>query len=89
MNRQHDRSSNGDVIAGGAGSLAALGILTMALFPFAVPGLVLAAAAILPLAALGLVVGVLAALAAGPTVALRGLRRRRGRKLNPDREVLQ
>ncbi len=89
MNAQHDTTSIGHVITGGAGMVVAAGILTMALFPLALPGLVLAAAAVVPLAALALVVGVLVALAAAPAGAVRRLRRRGDRTFNPDREVLR
>jgi hypothetical protein len=77
MNAKTDTTSSlGDVITGAAGWLAALGILTMALFPFAIPGIVLLVAAVVPLVLLGLVVGLLAALAAVPVVAVRRLRGR-------------
>ena len=50
MNPQIDNTSSiGDVITGAAGWLFALGVLTMTLFPFAIPGIVLTAAAVVPL----------------------------------------
>jgi hypothetical protein len=58
MHPHHAQTSSGDVVTEVNGLLAGLGILTTALFPFALPGLVLA----LPLAllVLPLVVGAVA-----------------------------
>jgi hypothetical protein len=91
MNAQHDTSSIGDVITGAAGWLVAVGILTMALFPLAIPGIVLTVAAVVPLALLAVVVGLLAAVAAAPVIAVRAVRRRarRGARTSTiDREAL-
>lgn len=77
MTPQTDNTSTvGDVIAGTAEWLGALGILTMALFPFAIPGIVLTVAALVPLVLLALVAGLLAAVIAAPVMAVRRLRRR-------------
>jgi hypothetical protein len=74
MNAQIDTTSSaGDVITGAAVWPVALGILTMALFPLAIPVIVLAA---VPLVLLAVVVGLLAAVAAMPAMAVRALRRR-------------
>jgi hypothetical protein len=77
MDAQIDTTSSiGDVITGAAEWLVALGMLTMALFPLAIPGIVLAAAVVVPLGLLALVAGLLAAAAAAPAMAVRRLRRR-------------
>ena len=77
MHAKTDTTSTiGDVITGAAGWMVALGILTMAIFPFAIPGLVLAAAALVPLVLLAAVAGLLAAVAAAPVLAVRRLLRR-------------
>lgn len=60
------------------------GILTMALFPFALPLILLTAAALIPLLLLGLVVGVVAAVAAAPVLLARRLLRARRGRLTPD-----
>jgi hypothetical protein len=74
MNPQTDTTSSiGDVITGAAAWPVALGILTMTLFPLAIPGIVLA---VVPLVLLAVVVGLLAAVAAAPVMAVSGLRRR-------------
>jgi hypothetical protein len=80
MSSQIDTTSSiGDVITGTAGWMFAFGVLTMTLFPWAIPGIVLTAAAVLPLVLLAIVAAVLAAVAAVPVLAVRGLRRRVGR----------
>jgi len=77
MNAQVDNTwSIGDAITGVAEGMFALGVLTMTLFPFAIPGIVLTAAALVPLVLLAVVVGLLAAVAAAPVMAVRRLRRR-------------
>ena len=82
-------STIGDVITAAAGWLVAMGIVTMALFPFAIPAIVLTVAAVVPLVLLGVVAGLLAAVAAAPVVAVRRLGRRvSGRWTTTDREVL-
>lgn len=53
------------------------GILTMALFPFALPLILLTVAALIPLLLVGLVVGIVAALAAAPVLLARRLLRAR------------
>ena len=74
----------GDAITGAAGWAAALGTVTMALFPFAVPGIILAVAAVVPLLLLGLVLALVGAVLAAPVVAVRGLvRRRQDRQTGP------
>jgi hypothetical protein len=86
----HTRSSFGDVITGTAAWIVAGGILTMALFPMAIPGLVLAAAVVPLLLLIAIVVALLGMLAVVPAIALRGLRRRSRRhtpKFTVDCEV--
>ncbi len=75
MNPHHTTSTVGDVITGAAGWIVALGVLTMTLFPFAIPGLILTAAALAPLVLAAAVVGLMAALVAAPVMAVRRLRR--------------
>jgi hypothetical protein len=78
-----DTSTIGDLIGSAATGVAALGILTMALFPFAIPGILLTLALAVPLllgaVVLGLlgavVTGLLAAVAAVSRAAVRTLRR--------------
>ena len=75
MNEQRTTTaSTGDVIDAAGGWLAAGGILTMALFPFAIPGIVLTVAALVPLLLLALVAGLVAAVAAAPILAVRRFR---------------
>ena len=57
------------------GLLTGMGVLSVALFPFALPGLVLALALALPLVILGLPVLALLALARAARAATRALRR--------------
>jgi hypothetical protein len=77
MRPQSDQAMS--LASGIGGGLAGIGILVMALSPFAVPGLVLTAAAVailaLPLVALALA----AALVAGPFLAIRWLWRQLAR----------
>jgi hypothetical protein len=71
MNAQsHDASSIGDVITGAATGLAALGILIMTLFPFAIPGILLTVALAVPLVLIAVVVGLVAAFVAGLMAAV-------------------
>ncbi len=58
-----------------------LGIMTFALFPFALPMIALTAVFVLPLVAVGLVAGVLTALVAAPIALVRRLRRQRGQRI--------
>jgi hypothetical protein len=51
------------------------GIITMALFPLALPILLLTAAAVIPLLLLGLAVALVVGVVAGPLLLLRRLRR--------------
>jgi hypothetical protein len=82
MHAQDDHTSSADhVISEAGGFLAALGALTMALFPLAIPGIALVAVAVVPLVLLALVVAVLAAVVAAPVMAVAALRRyARGRR---------
>jgi hypothetical protein len=75
----------GDVAGGGAGALAGIGILTMALFPFAVPALLLAAALAAPLLLPVVAIAIVAALLAGPVLAIRALARHVAGRLGRDR----
>ena len=61
--------STADVVDGTIPVAAGLGILTVSLFPFAVPVLALTAVALIPLLLIGLVVGLIAA----PILLLRRL----------------
>ena len=58
------------------GWFVGLGMVTMVLFPFALPGIALAVVALLPLLALAVPLALVGALVAGPILAVRGLRRR-------------
>jgi hypothetical protein len=53
--------STGDLVDGTLGLAAGLGILTMALFPLAIPLLALTAAALIPLLLISLAAGLIAA----------------------------
>lgn len=66
-----------DVVTGAAGWVVSLGTVTMVLFPFAVPGIILTVAAILPVLLLGLVLALVGAVLAAPVLAARRLMRRR------------
>jgi hypothetical protein len=66
----------GDVLTEIASMLAALGMLTMVLFPLALPAIALAAVAVVPLLVLALLVAAVAAVMAPPIVLVRGIRRR-------------
>ena len=72
MNPPSDTSSVGDVITDAAGFLAAVGAVTMSLFPLAIPGLALI---VVPLMLLAAAVGLLVAVAAVPVLTLVALRR--------------
>ncbi len=74
--RTRARASAGDVPTEAGAELAAIAIVTMALFPFAVPAIVLTAAAVAPALVLAALAGVVGALVAAPVVLARGLRRR-------------
>ena len=77
MNTQVDTTSSvGDVITSAAGWVAGLSILTMALFPLAIPGVVFILALVLPLAVPAVALALLGAMAAAPVLAVRALRRR-------------
>jgi Flp pilus assembly protein TadB len=81
MNAQTETAlTAGDVVTEAAGWVVSLGIVTMALFPFALPGLVLAAVAVVPLLLLALLVALVAVVVAAPLLAVRGLRRRTKRR---------
>jgi hypothetical protein len=71
-----DTTSIGDVLNGAGEWLVALGTLTMTLFPFAVPGIVLALAVVVPLVLLTVAVGLLAAVVAAQVIVVRALLRR-------------
>ena len=70
----HTDTDTGDVITSLASGLAALGMVTMALFPLAIPCIALTVAAIVPLALPVVVLGLLAAVIAAPLIALRNMR---------------
>jgi hypothetical protein len=69
----------GDVVNGAGDGIVALGLLTMTLFPWAIPGIALAVAVAVPLVLAAAVLGLLAAVLAAPFVAVRRLRRRPAR----------
>ena len=58
------------------GWMVGLGMVTMVLFPFALPGIALTVVALLPLLAITVPLALVAALVAAPILAVRGLRRR-------------
>jgi len=58
------------------GWMVGLGMVTMVLFPFALPGIALVVVALLPLLAITVPLALVAALVAAPILAVRGLRRR-------------
>jgi hypothetical protein len=66
-------TSRGEIIDEASSWLVGGGIVTMALFPLALPGIVLAAAAAIPLLALGLAAGVLALAVIVPIRLVRAL----------------
>ena len=72
MDAKTDTGRPMDGVAETTGWFVGLGMVTMVLFPFALPGIALAVVAVLPLALLALPV----ALVAAPILAVRGLRRR-------------
>ena len=74
--RTESRPPTGDPFTEAGTILVALGILTMVLAPFALPGIALTVAAIVPLVLLGAVATLLVALAAAPVLLVRRLRRR-------------
>jgi hypothetical protein len=79
-----DTSTIGDLLFSAAHALAALGILTMALFPFAIPGILLAVALAVPLLVGAAVVGLVSAVVGGLFAAVapvsgRAVRALRGR----------
>jgi membrane protein implicated in regulation of membrane protease activity len=69
------------VVAGTSGVLVGAGIVTMALFPLAIPILGLTAIALLPLALPALALGLVAMLLAAPILLARRLRRRRSHRV--------
>lgn len=69
----------GDIVTEAASWLAMLGIVVMALFPFALPAIVLVIASLVPLLVLGLLGGLAAVLLAPPVLLARTMRRRRTR----------
>ena len=92
MNAQTHPSSTADVVTSMAEGLAALAILTMALFPLAIPCLILTLALLAPLVVPLMAAGALAVVAAAPVIAVRELRRRaagRARQSTTPIEVLR
>jgi hypothetical protein len=74
MNPRTDTEpTTGDIVTELASLFAGLGMMTMVLFPFAVPALAFAAIVVVPLLALALVVGVVSAVLAAPVLAVRAL----------------
>jgi hypothetical protein len=82
------RMTAGDVVTEAAGWLATLGTVTMVLFPFALPGIVLVVAALVPLLLLAVPLALVAAVVAAPVLAVRGLRRRSEARRAADRQRL-
>jgi uncharacterized membrane protein YhaH (DUF805 family) len=64
------------------------GIITVALFPLAIPIVALTAVALLPLLVPLVVIGVLAGIVAAPVLLVRRLRGRRGSGPTAEKEVL-
>jgi hypothetical protein len=71
------------VVEGVSATLVGGGIVTMALFPLALPALALTALAALPFLVLPLAAGLLVAVAALPILLVRSLTRRASRALRP------
>ena len=65
-----------DALDDAAAVVAGLGMITLVLFPLALPAIILAAVAVVPLVLLALVLAVVSAVIAAPILAMRGLRRR-------------
>ena len=65
-----------DALDDAAAVVAGLGMITLVLFPLALPAIILAAVAVVPLVALALLLAVVSAVMAPPILAVRGLRRR-------------
>jgi hypothetical protein len=74
--RTETKPTPGDMLTEIASFLAALGMLTMVLFPLALPAIALAAVVVVPLLVLALLVAAVAAVMAPPIALVRGLRRR-------------
>jgi membrane protein implicated in regulation of membrane protease activity len=80
----HRSAAGATLLEGSSAVLTGLGVLTLALFPLAIPLIALTAVALIPLLALALAVGACVALAAAPLLLFRWLRDR-GRA-RPSRE---
>jgi hypothetical protein len=80
------RPTPGDALTEIASFLAALGMLTMVLFPFALPAIALAAVAVVPLLVLGLLVAAMAAVMTPPILLVRRIRRRNTARRNGGRD---
>ena len=76
MSENAAEHSSAEVIDTVSGFLVGGGILTMALFPLAIPIVVLLIVAALPLLAAGAVLALIGAVVAAPIVLIRGLSRK-------------
>ena len=79
MDSSPNNPSTGDLVQGAFAAGTGLGIVTMALFPLAIPLLALTAVALVPLLMIPLIGGLIA----GPFLLLRWLLRRGGPHLQP------
>jgi hypothetical protein len=73
------RTAESAALTGVAGALTGVGILTMALFPLAIPILVLTAVFVAPLVILPVAAALPVAIVAGVVLAIRAIGRRLGR----------
>lgn len=83
--RTEARTTAGDAVTEGVALVTGLGMVTIVLFPLALPAIVLAAAALIPLVVLALAVAVVSGVLAAPILAIRVVRRRK--KDRPDGAV--
>ena len=87
--RTETQPTAGDIITELAGMVAGLGMLTLVLFPFALPAIALAALAVVPLVLALLVALVAFAVAAPFVLVVRALRRRNADPVSRDGAVLR
>src|SRR6266480_2683348 len=79
--RERTRMKGGsiDLVEGASAALVGGGIVTLALFPLALPLIALTVVALIPLLVIALAFGLVVAVLAAPLLAARWLRRRMGR----------
>jgi hypothetical protein len=83
MNGPGAATSASETVVGVSGALVGLGALTVALFPFTIPGLALLVFFTAPFLVVGIVVGIAAAIATAAWLAARALIRRANAALTP------